>query len=51
MKWKVAAVVLLLAVGLGTAGYVVIAPGRECRAVGRPRRHGRQRHGRPVEKA
>ena len=27
MKWKVGAVVLLLAVGLGTAGFVVLAPG------------------------
>jgi multidrug efflux pump subunit AcrA (membrane-fusion protein) len=27
MKWKMAAVVLLLAVGLGTAGFVVLAPG------------------------
>ena len=32
MKWKVAAVVLLLAVGLGTAGYVVIAPGGNARS-------------------
>lgn len=27
MKWKVAAVLTLLAVGLGTAGYVILAPG------------------------
>jgi len=32
MKWKVAAVVLLLAVGLGTAGFVVLAPGANSRA-------------------
>lgn len=32
MKWKVAAVVLLLAVGLGTAGFVVLAPGGNSRA-------------------
>ena len=32
MKWKVAAVVLLLAVGLGTAGFVVLAPGGNARA-------------------
>ena len=32
MKWKVAAVVLLLAVGLGTAGFVVLAPGSNSRA-------------------
>jgi multidrug resistance efflux pump len=32
MKWKVAAVVLLLAVGLGTAGYVVLSPGGNSRA-------------------
>src|SRR5512140_4028280 len=32
MKWKVAAVVLLLAVGVGNAGYVVLAPGGNARA-------------------
>src|SRR6266487_3388124 len=32
MKWKVAAVVLLLAVGVGTAGYVVLAPGGNARS-------------------
>jgi multidrug efflux pump subunit AcrA (membrane-fusion protein) len=31
MKWKLAAVVLLLAVGLGTAGFVVLAPGSNAR--------------------
>jgi multidrug efflux pump subunit AcrA (membrane-fusion protein) len=32
MKWKVAAVVLLLAVGLGTVGYVLLAPGGNSQA-------------------
>jgi RND family efflux transporter, MFP subunit len=32
MKWKVAAVVLLLAVGLGTVGFVLFAPGGNAQA-------------------
>ena len=32
MKWKVAAVVLLLAVGLGTVGFVLFAPGSSSQA-------------------